>query len=679
MKTLIPLLALLFGAGGTCPSVFPQSAGRMRYPDVLSAKMTVTDTADVAKTFFSDLGAWHAYGLPGAKQDYGSFTGPLIMDMDGRWLSNTIARLQISEEGQSIDLSGGKVSLHYYPGLLQAGYQVDQLDIQQRLIFVSPREARMQTIVRNLSAKARRIDLSFTGKTLLAGVYPVARDNELIIPLGEGGKQFRIRYDVPPAAITVNDHVYTTAYPGCSLVSGGIVTIVQSQYYFLEGKEYGSGKGDNIDATSYPEASGSFAGQLAANGKRWDGYLASALLPMRYKGDSMKRVAVKAIMTLLTNWRSAAKDLLHDGVFPSASYQGFYGVWSWDSWKQAVALAYFIPRLAKDNIRCLFDYQDSAGMVPDCVYTDKKENNLRDTKPPLAAWAVWKVYQRTGDKKFLGEMYPRLVSYHKWWYANRDNDGNGLCEYGSTDGTRIAAAWESGMDNAVRFDSASMVHSGGNAWSLNQESVDLNAYLYAEKIYLAQMADVLGERGGAAPVRDDGATAWRKAAAELKSRIGRQFYSQEKGYYYDYHTGLRKLILIEGPEGWIPLWAGASENSRARRVLAVMTDKGKFNTFLPLPTLAAGHRDFNPENGYWRGPVWLDQFYFGVEGLRRYGFVHQADRFTRQLFSHADGLMGIGEIRENYHPLTGKGLNAVNFSWSAAFVLLLMMDQAGAR
>lgn len=53
-------------------------------------------------------------------------------------------------------------------------------------------------------------------------------------------------------------------------------------------------------------------------------------------------------------------------------------------------------------------------------------------------------------------------------------------------GQRIAAAWESGMDNAVRFDEAVLMKNNDKAWSLNQESVDLNAYLYAEKnIYLS--------------------------------------------------------------------------------------------------------------------------------------------------------------------------------------------------
>jgi putative isomerase len=29
-------------------------------------------------------------------------------------------------------------------------------------------------------------------------------------------------------------------------------------------------------------------------------------------------------------------------------------------------------------------------------------------------------------------------------------------------------------------------------------------------------------------------------------------------------------------------------------------------------------------------------------------------------------------FRENYHPLTGEGLNAENFSWSAAHIIMLL-------
>ena len=107
-----------------------------------------------------------------------------------------------------------------------------------------------------------------------------------------------------------------------------------------------------------------------------------------------------------------------------------------------------------------------------------------------------------------------------------------------------------------------------------------------------------------------------------------------------------------------------------------MLDSTKFYTKVPFQTMSADHPKFNPLNGYWRGPNWLDQAYFGIKGLRNYGYNTEADKATVKLLEGAEGLLIKGySIRENYHPLTGKGLNAENFSWSAAHIIMLLMDE----
>lgn len=109
------------------------------------------------------------------------------------------------------------------------------------------------------------------------------------------------------------------------------------------------------------------------------------------------------------------------------------------------------------------------GMIIDCIYTDPTENNARNSKPPLVCWAVNKIWEASADKAFLAEMYPQLLAYYKWWYDKRDHDRNGMCEYGATDGTLEAAAWESGMDNAIRFDDTKMLSNGSDdAWSMDR-------------------------------------------------------------------------------------------------------------------------------------------------------------------------------------------------------------------
>ena len=630
---------------------------RNLYSNLLDTRNTITDVKDVKRSFFSDMGAWHAYGLPKRKQDFGSFIGPLVMGLNGRWLSNTLSKLEIREDGKIIDLTNAEVGANYYPGLLKQTISVSNLNIVQTLIFVSNREALIETQVRNLSLRRRSVEISFSGELLLEKTFFSNEANTLRVNFPDSEKKLLVDFlGKKKASLRISQKFYKATYPKIRLKPNRTASFIQSHRYYLEEKE-----------VSNKTRRDSFARELEKNERRWNGYLQSFFATAPRISKEKKRLAVKAIVTLQTNWRSAAKDLLHDGTFPSSSYQGFYGFWSWDSWKHAVALAMFNPELAKNNIRSMFDYQDARGMVADCIYTDKKENNWRDTKPPLSAWAVWNVYKQTGDEKFVKEMYGKLVRYHEWWYRNRDNNKNGLCEYGSTDGTKLAAGWESGMDNAVRFDNAKMVKSRDKAWSLDQESVDLNAYLYAEKLYLAKLAEVSGKK--------DDAKKFESEAGTLKTKINEKFFSLDKGFYYDFRIASSKLITIEGTEGWIPLWAGIANQSQAKAVAKIMTDDNKFNTKVPLPTFTADHPKFDPLKGYWRGPVWLDQFYFGVKGLRKYGFEKEAEMLTNKLWRNADGLLADKEIRENYHPITGKGLNAKNFSWSAAHILMLLKEK----
>ncbi len=67
---------------------------------------------------------------------------------------------------------------------------------------------------------------------------------------------------------------------------------------------------------------------------------------------------------------------------------------------------------------------------------------------------------------------------------------------------------------------------------------------------------------------------------------------------------------------------------------------------------------------------------FFMSSIVHYGYHNEADRATVKILSGANGLLTKGEaIRENYHPLTGEGLNAHNFSWSAAHIIMLLLDE----
>jgi len=633
------------------------------YDDVLTLAGSPDSARDASAPAFSDLGAWHMFGLPDASADDPAFTGPLVLFGGGGWVGRTLVGFRAWRGGDATPQAWtpAERDASHLPGRLHRHLVATGLDLTLDLAFVSERSALVRAVLANTGPGPLVLRTGWSGDaSFLAATLVPDATGVRIAPEGAAWiVDVRVDQDGSPEVQVGEGRSYEIGTGAWTLPPGG------STAQFVLVSAYGSEAALDQDAARRAFLVAEAQARMDDQARRWEGYLASVLSRLAPDApDAHRRIAVKAVETLVANWRSPHGDLRHAGLFPSWAYRGFHGLWAWDSWKHARALALFAPGLAEDQVRAMLDWQDDAGMVPDVIYADSLENNRRDTKPPLAAWAVAGILGATGDTAFVREVYPALRAYHAWWYTNRDHDRDGLCEYGSTDGTRIAAAWESGMDNAVRFDAAKMVENGPGAWSLDQESVDLNAYLYAEKLYLAELARAAG--------RLDDAAAHTHAADVLAARIRDVMWDEEDGYFHDVRLRTGEPVRVAGPEGWIPLWAGVATPEQARRVAEVMMDPARFLARVPLPTLAMDRPEFDPTDGYWRGPVWLDQAYFGVRGLERYGLDAEASELRAALLDGPVGLTAGAPIYENYDPRTGQGLNAPHFSWSAAHLLMLL-------
>ena len=611
---------------------------------------------------FSDLGSWIGYALPEneANENTGGFVGPYMMTGRG-WIASALAQPSMTVNGERFDFARNIQTAKYYPGKLVQEFRNEQVYFVTELCYESVQTAVIRTSVRNISDKELDISLSYEGGLLGKNASLKAMDKGVLINTGVEDAQLAVRFlTADQVNVVGKDSLRVAEKVSLALASGAEYNGAYTETFAFDEA--------SLQNELKAQSSMNVEQVFTKNEERWNGYLASI-----FKGESpylkenkYRRVMVKAMITLVSNWRTPAGDILHDGCYPS--YCGFFGVWSWDSWKHASATALFNPELAKNEIRCLFDYQAENGMIPDYVSRFKERINWRDTKPPLAAWAVMNVYENTGDKAFVEEMFDKLYKYHQWWYTDRDHDKNGVCEYGSTDGTLIAAAWESGMDNGVRFDEAEMLkNEPENAWSMNQENICLNSFLYAEKGYLAKMAQMLG--------KNELADKLTQEAKALKEHIQTKMFDPETGFFYDTRIGTGEFIKVMGAECWLPLWAGIATPEQARQVLDKMLDPTKFNSTVPLGTLEISHLRFRPTRGYWRGPVWIDQVYFGVMGLRKYGFDKEADMFVRKYIANAQGLLTDGPIHENYNPLTGETLNCPNFGWSSAVTLRMLLNQ----
>jgi len=668
MKQIITLVLLAIFLIG-CKNE-PKKAHLEFSKNILNYRITPKDSLDKSGLMFSDQGAWFAFGLTDTDIPLTGFSGPYLMtQQNGIWSSMSLSRLLLTSGNHNKNLIEPKKDLVQqvsYLSHLEQDFKNKSIELKQQLVFLSGHTVLQKMRITNVSDKSIQFNASVQGAVNDIGI---TISNEAGIVKLTSTKSNAVGYiqsnnNIEKTEILESNKSYALIFKSFDLKPNETKEIVISQtFIFLEYSW--TGEKELISTTNFDQV-------LQKRIKEKENQLGKVFKQLNPKfSDSISKIAAaKSILTLQNNWRIPAGEIKKQGLFPSYHYKWFHGFWAWDSWKHAVGLSYYNTTIAKDQMRLMFDFQKEDGFITDCVFRDTsiEKHNERDTKPPLAAWAVAKIYEKDKDVSFVKELYPKLVKYHNFWYAKRDHDQDGLCEYGSTDGSLIAAKWESGMDNAIRFDNSKILKNSEDGYSIDQESVDLNAYLYAEKLYLVTLAEALQKTEEAAK--------YKQEAEVLKIRIQSQFYDINDGWFYD--TNLEGDIFIkgEGSEGWTALWANAATQEQAEAVKNSMMNPEKFFTKVPFQTMSADHEKFNPLNGYWRGPNWLDQTYFGVKGLRNYGFNLEADKATLQILKGAEGLLEKGpSIRENYHPITGKGLNAENFSWSAAHILMLLIEE----
>ncbi|WP_435926765.1 alpha-glucosidase [Dryocola sp. BD613] len=265
---------------------------------------------------------------------------------------------------------------------------------------------------------------------------------------------------------------------------------------------------------------------------------------------------------------------------------------------------------------------------------------------------------------------------------------------------QVAASWESGRDDAAVFGFIDpdqlrrYLEKGGKredwqvlfaenhapdgtllGYSLLQESVDQASYMYSDSRYLGDMAQILGKTAEAQK--------FYRHAQRLADYINTCMFDAGTGFFYDIRiedkplkngcAGQPIVARGKGPEGWSPLFNGAATQQHADAVVRVMKDPKEFNTYVPLGTASLTNPAFGADI-YWRGRVWVDQLYFGLKGMERYGYRADAVEMANRFFAHADGLVTDGPIRENYNPLNGQQQGAPNFSWSAAHLYMLYND-----
>ena len=354
-----------------------------------------------------------------------------------------------------------------------------------------------------------------------------------------------------------------------------------------------------------------------------------------------------------------------EAMTPSKLY--YVGVWQWDAYFHALAYRHVDKRLAQDQLRILLDHQREDGLIPDAIHDEGVVTHLDFpvdadvTKPPLTAWAVWKLYEIDRDLEFLNETYEPLVRWNRWWFEHNDLDHNGLCEYNHP--------FSSGLDDSPLWDDGMPV-----------ESPDLNTYLCMQQDTLAKIASATGA------VEDS--KMWKQRAENIAQRMIENMWDEQAGIFWARKNGQPVTPITSGvtpstarvnvrtPFNLFPLITGRMPAKIASRLVSHLTDERQFWPRYPVPSVALNDPKYDP-NQMWRGPTWVNINYLLIEGLQKAGYLEVADELRRRTL---DLIGGQEDIYEYYHPETGANQPkaAAIFGWSSAVFIDLAIQASQA-
>jgi neutral trehalase len=410
------------------------------------------------------------------------------------------------------------------------------------------------------------------------------------------------------------------------------------------------------------------------------------------------------------------RDNDHEGHSTLPSSQLYPHQWNWDSAFAAIGWMHVDPMRAVTELKTLLAAQWSGGMVPHIVFHPEHEEyepgprqwetagapgapphrrTTSITQPPIAATAARAILEHCGEpvEHELRALVPFLDRWHAWFARER------VLQPGT--GVAIVHPWESGMDNAPRWDEPLAAVPDDEPLGFERADLkradpatrptDAEYRRYMRLVrHVARCGFDLAEAARTSPFRvaDVSMTAilhraeqdliWlgRQLSVELPEAEGRlaEWTAALRGTdaalwteagYRDLDLAAGRTVDVGGAYELVPLYCTAPTDAQISTLVERLV--GRYAAPHPVPTLPADHPRFDGKL-YWRGPTWLNVNWLIIRGLQTIG---QTD-LAKTLADATIALVEAHGPREHYDPHTGEPHGATGFAWSAALALDLV-------
>jgi len=382
----------------------------------------------------------------------------------------------------------------------------------------------------------------------------------------------------------------------------------------------------------------------------------------------------------------------HEGLqftVPAADLYPFQ--WLWDSCFHAIIYAHFDVTAAQAELTAVCSRPLASGLLPHIIYHKQltttpsswgreQRGGIIDaawgvsgtsslTQPCVIALAARKVHDQSNDRTWLASLYPTL-------YAHFDALAHEYVARRYAPLLTINNPDESGEDNSPRFDSAlglppqhsADIHLDVRLKLMQQYATcgyavatcmhehfavidfSFNALYAMDLAELATIATYLGHH--------DDALVLNERSAAVKTALRKHLWNGNYFLSLDLRTGNQIPTLT-----WtvfMALYAGLLSADEAEELISsTLLNPTHFKSTYGLPTTAKSEVSYDPHAGFWRGPVWHAPHWFLYHGLMRYAKADLAAEYK----AASRALIVQSGFREQYHPDTGAGQGATDFTW----------------